>query len=121
MRGLPIEDPPKRPHRLRSGFICLLLLSLASILVQIITHQLPSCTLRNRGAARDFLRLPVTCPVQVAPLAPALKFTPRATSVYQARLQGAVRLRTETFDSAPADGSGEPFRLGSHLASNSGS
>ncbi|KAJ6611030.1 hypothetical protein B0H10DRAFT_1953415 [Mycena sp. CBHHK59/15] len=51
------------------------------------------------------MRLLVTCPTQVDPIAPALVFAPQATETYQVRLQGAIRVRTETFDSASTDGS----------------
>ncbi|KAJ6597870.1 hypothetical protein B0H10DRAFT_2325313 [Mycena sp. CBHHK59/15] len=52
------------------------------------------------------MRLLVTCPAQVDPIAPALAFAPQATETYQVRLQGAIRVRTETFDGASTDGSG---------------
>ncbi|KAJ7245719.1 hypothetical protein C8J57DRAFT_758520 [Mycena rebaudengoi] len=100
MRGLPTNDAPKRSRIRLYAFAILLLLSIGG--AGIFSQQ---GHIQVRSASRDFKRLPVSCPPQLEPLVPALAFNRSAVSTYRARLQGAIRVRTETFDDKPADGS----------------
>jgi Gly-Xaa carboxypeptidase len=106
MRGLPTDDAPKRSRTRLYAFAILLLLSIGG--TGIFSQQ---GHIQVRSASRDFKRLPVSCPPQLEPLVPALAFNRSAVSTYQARLQGAIRIRTETFDDKPADGSGAPLLI----------
>ncbi|KAJ7874982.1 hypothetical protein B0H14DRAFT_3550962 [Mycena olivaceomarginata] len=92
MRGLPLDDAPKIQCRLRlvSGLIAL---SVIGILLLS-----PDPRSFNRTAARDFQRLPISCPIQHSALSPGISFSLRHKE------RGAVQLRTETFDGAPQDG-----------------
>ncbi|KAJ7806938.1 hypothetical protein B0H14DRAFT_2610107 [Mycena olivaceomarginata] len=92
MRGLPLDDAPKIQCRLRlvSGLIAL---SVIGILLFS-----PDPRSFNRTAARDFQRLPISCPIQHSALSPGISFSLRHKE------RGAVQLRTETFDGAPQDG-----------------
>ncbi|KAJ7301495.1 hypothetical protein DFH08DRAFT_978660 [Mycena albidolilacea] len=98
MRGLPLEDALKPQGRLRLVYT-LITLSVIGILLS------PDPRSFNRTAARDFQRLPISCPIQHSALMPGISFSLRHEErVYVQRLQGAVQLRTETFDGAPQDG-----------------
>jgi Gly-Xaa carboxypeptidase len=100
MRGLPLDDAPKIQCRLRlvSGLIAL---SVIGILLLS-----PDPRSFNRTAARDFQRLPISCPIQHSALSPGISFSLRHKERVSIcpTLQGAVQLRTETFDGAPQDG-----------------
>ncbi|KAJ7745228.1 hypothetical protein DFH07DRAFT_924789 [Mycena maculata] len=111
MRGLPLDSPPKS-HGFKTaiartlGF--LVLLSTTGFL--LATHRPLFSFLHTpeRASSRDFPRLPVSCPAQLPGLAPPISFEipadDAARRVYVDRLRGAVRVRTETFDGAPASG-----------------
>ncbi|KAF8189622.1 hypothetical protein K438DRAFT_1832892 [Mycena galopus ATCC 62051] len=102
MKGLPLDDAPK-PRRGFLLFSILVTLSVASIL---FLSPPPSALTRTSG--RDFQKLSISCPVQHSALAPEIPFSPRHSEhVYAKRLQGAVQIRTETFDGAPQEGNDE--------------
>jgi hypothetical protein len=64
----------------------------------------------ERAYARDFISLPVTCPAQSPAIAPLYPFEPVDTdysSKAAARLSGAIRIRTETFDTGSSNGNGQ--------------
>jgi Gly-Xaa carboxypeptidase len=99
MRGLPLDDAPKPQGRLR---LVSALIALSVIGILLLS---PDPRSFNRTAARDFQRLSISCPIQHSALTPGISFSLRHEErVYIQRLQGAVQLRTETFDGAPQDG-----------------
>ncbi|KAF7320589.1 Gly-Xaa carboxypeptidase [Mycena chlorophos] len=107
MRGLPLDD--HAPKRFRMTHVALPLILLLTIgLASSFFRSVPSrdYVWRLSSPQRDF-RLPVRCPEQPAALAPAFSFEPDEEKKGEIieRLRGAVRIRTETFDGAPADGS----------------
>ncbi|CAK5274518.1 unnamed protein product [Mycena citricolor] len=109
MRGLPLDDVPTKSKRkfFRVGRI-LPLVALAAVAGGLLYHNF-SLVHDDRASARDLLRLPVHCPAQSPAIAPTHPFAPvegddyRATAA--ARLTGAIRVRTETFDVSPSNGS----------------
>ncbi|KAJ6454169.1 hypothetical protein C8R45DRAFT_1038267 [Mycena sanguinolenta] len=99
MRGLPLDDAPRPRGRL-------LIFAAIALSIAGIIFLAPHPVSLNRTSVRDFQRLPVSCPEQHSPLPPAIPFSlQHKEHVYVERLQGAVRIRTETFDEAPQDGS----------------
>jgi Gly-Xaa carboxypeptidase len=99
MRGLLRDDEPRPRSRLL--FFAVLVLSIGGFLL-VNPRLTPSHT---RTAARDFQRVSVNCPTQHPALAPAITFLPsHDEAVYIQRLQGAVQVRTETFDEAAQAG-----------------
>ncbi|KAJ7753335.1 hypothetical protein DFH07DRAFT_824116 [Mycena maculata] len=104
MRGLPITDLDHKQSRSaasRTAFPLLLLLATGLILT------FRSRFFEARAYAREFTKLPVTCPDQSPAIAPLHPFQP-ADEDYPlkaaARLSGAIRVRTETFDASSSDG-----------------
>ncbi|KAJ7512719.1 putative Gly-X carboxypeptidase [Mycena galericulata] len=104
MRGLPITDADHKPRRsrvFRAAFPVLLLL-VTGLALTIRAHFFD-----ERSSAREFTKLPVTCPAQSPAIAPSHPFQP-ADADYPlkaaARLSGAIRIRTETFDESSSDG-----------------
>ncbi|KAF7349046.1 Gly-Xaa carboxypeptidase [Mycena venus] len=101
MRGLPLDDAPKPRRHCLLVFSVLFALSVAGVF-----FLSPHSVAFTRTAARDFQWLPISCPTQHSALAPAIQFTPsHKENVYVKRLQGAIQIRTETFDGAAQDGS----------------
>ncbi|KAJ7633641.1 hypothetical protein DFH06DRAFT_1222410 [Mycena polygramma] len=113
MRGLPLDDAPKRPSFTAALTRILATLALLATITSLLAATPLSSSISlapaDRASPRDFQRLPVSCPAQLPGLAPSLAFSIPGTDdpkrqVYAERLQGAVRVRTETFDGAPTDG-----------------
>ncbi|KAJ7839141.1 hypothetical protein B0H14DRAFT_2787840 [Mycena olivaceomarginata] len=99
MRGLSLDDAPKPRGRLRMLSALIALSIVGSFLLS------PHFQSVDRTAARDFQSLPISCPAQHSALAPTIPFLSTGKEeVYGQRLQGAVQLRTETFDGAPHEG-----------------
>ncbi|KAJ6595817.1 hypothetical protein DFH09DRAFT_1305595 [Mycena vulgaris] len=99
MRGLPI-DSDARPSRSRIVLPVLLLLATG-----LLTYRLDF--FEDRAYAREFLKLPVTCPAQSSAIEPLYPFQPVDAdypSLAAARLSGAIRVRTETFDASSSNG-----------------
>ncbi|KAJ6556014.1 hypothetical protein B0H19DRAFT_1151782 [Mycena capillaripes] len=104
MRGLPLHDAPKSQRHLFDLSI-LLFLSVAGIVLFT-----PRRTAYTRTAARDFQRLQVSCPVQHPALTPRIPFSPSHNmEVFVERLQGAIQVRTESFDDAAQKGSDRSY------------
>ncbi|KAJ7301776.1 hypothetical protein DFH08DRAFT_992246 [Mycena albidolilacea] len=81
------------------------LLSLLAVSVAGIFFLSPHPVAFTRTAARDFQRLPISCPTQHPALAPAIPFSiSHKENVYVKRLQGAVQMLMETFDGAAQEG-----------------
>ncbi|KAJ7485309.1 hypothetical protein FB451DRAFT_52759 [Mycena latifolia] len=102
MRGLPIDSEP-RPSRALRRVVFPVLLLLATGLV--LAHR--TGFFEERAYARQFSKLPVTCPAQSPAIAPLYPFQPVDTdypSVAASRLSGAIRVRTETFDASSSNG-----------------
>ncbi|KAJ7666213.1 carboxypeptidase S [Mycena polygramma] len=105
MRGLPTNQAPT-PRRGLSRVVRLFPVFL--LLAAGLTYQ--AGFFEERAYARDFVKLPVTCPAQSPAIAPLHPFQPVEVdypSVAAARLSGAIRVRTETFDTGSSDG-GDP-------------
>ncbi|KAJ7927582.1 hypothetical protein B0H13DRAFT_1598716 [Mycena leptocephala] len=102
MRGLPIDSKPSRvPSRIVRLFPVLLFLATGFA----VTYRWNF--FEERAYARDFISLPVTCPAQSPAIAPLYPFEPVDTdysSKAAARLSGAIRIRTETFDTGSSNG-----------------
>ncbi|KAJ7152267.1 hypothetical protein C8R43DRAFT_1067258 [Mycena crocata] len=101
MRGLPINDSDPRPRRLSPIVLTAFLLLAMGLSYRVNFFD-------ERASARGFLKLPVTCPAQSPAIAPSLAFEPADAnypSKAAARLSGAIRIRTETFDASSSDGS----------------
>ncbi|KAJ7309411.1 hypothetical protein DFH08DRAFT_974663 [Mycena albidolilacea] len=99
MRGLSLDDAPKPRGRLRMLSALIALSIVGGFLLS------PHFQSVDRTAARDFHSLPISCPAQHSALAPTIPFLSTSKEeVYGRRLQGAVQLRTETFDGAPHEG-----------------
>ncbi|KAJ7065018.1 hypothetical protein C8F01DRAFT_1129159 [Mycena amicta] len=105
MRGLPLDNERKLSSAGPRLCRLLLLLLLAATLywhsnvLDILSFE--------RSNARDFHRLPVTCPTQAPAIRPPHAFAPvdeDYSARAAARLSGAIRVRTETFDNSSPNG-----------------
>ncbi|KAJ7100236.1 carboxypeptidase S [Mycena belliarum] len=105
MRGLLI-DSNVNPHRplgslRRAVFLAFVLLAIG------LTLGYRPYLFEQRASAREFSKLPVTCPAQSPAIAPLYPFQPveaEYPSVAAARLSGAIRVRTETYDASSPNG-----------------
>ncbi|KAJ6470086.1 hypothetical protein C8R47DRAFT_1149427 [Mycena vitilis] len=107
MRGLPTDQDP-RSRRALSRVVRLFAVFL--LLAAGLTYQAGFFGDSKRADARDFVKLPVTCPAQSPAIAPLHPFQPVEVDyplVAAARLSGAIRVRTETFDTGSSNG-GDP-------------
>lgn len=110
MRGLPITDSDRRPSRTLFRIVFPVFLLLATGLG--LAYR--SLFFEERAYAREFLKLPVTCPAQSPAIAPLLAFQPVEDypTIAAARLSGAIRVQTETFDGSSSNGEGTSFSSG---------
>ncbi|KAJ7435957.1 hypothetical protein B0H11DRAFT_2111863 [Mycena galericulata] len=115
MRGLRLDTdaPTKSGFNLAIARILGFFVLLSTTAFLLATHEpfFSFCFKHtpSRSGARDFARLPVSCPAQLPGLAPPIAFAIPSPEdperdVYTERLRGAVRFPTETFDGAPTDG-----------------
>ncbi|KAJ7065056.1 hypothetical protein C8F01DRAFT_787476 [Mycena amicta] len=102
MRGLPLDNERKLSSAGPRLCGLLLLLLLAATL-----YWHSSVLNFERSNARDFHRLPVTCPTQAPTIRPPHAFAPvdeHYSARAAARLSGAIRVRTETCDNSSPSG-----------------
>ncbi|KAJ7108498.1 hypothetical protein C8R44DRAFT_802850 [Mycena epipterygia] len=102
MRGLPITDSDRRPSRTLFRIVFPVFLLLATGVGLAYRTRF----FEERAYAREFLKLPVTCPAQSPAIAPLLPFQPIESFPQEAaaRLSGAIRVQTETFDGSSSNG-----------------